>query len=159
METEYVFSTGTDHGQQQVDCLTDMLDDTTTGVMDGLGVQPGWRCLELGAGNGSIARWLAQRVGSTGTVTAVDLDTSYLDPGSDVTVHRCDINSGLPVSGPFDLIHARLLLMHLSRRREILRTLVEALAPGGWLMIADLSDRLPLATSAPDPLTRSCLSG
>lgn len=151
METEYVFSTGTDYGRQQVDCLTDMLDGTTTGILDSLGVQPGWRCLELGAGNGSIAEWLAQRVGPTGTVSAVELDTSYLDAGPDVTVLRHDINDGLPLEGPFDLIHARLLLMHLSRREEILDTLVDALAPGGWLVIGDLSDHLPLAASAPEP--------
>ena len=33
---------------------------------------PGWRCLEVGAGGGSIARWLGQRVGPTGRVIATD---------------------------------------------------------------------------------------
>lgn len=150
METEYVFSTGSDPGRQQVDCLADMLDGVTAGVLGDVDVQPGWRCLELGAGNGSIARWLAQRVGPTGTVTAVDLDTRYLDPGPNVAAHRHDVNDGLPPGGPFDLIHARLLLMHLSRRQEILDALVDALAPGGWLVIGDLSDRLPSAVSATD---------
>lgn len=152
MATEYLFSTTSDPGRQQVDCLSDMLDGPTIGTLDNLEVQPGWRCLELGAGNGSIARWLAQRVGATGSVAAVELDTSYLDAGPNLTVLRHDINESLPLEGPFDLIHARLLLMHLSRREEILRTLVDALAPGGWLVLTDLSDRLPLAASALDPV-------
>lgn len=150
MATEYVFKTASDAGQMQVDCLTEMLDETTTEMLTNIGVQSGWRCLELGAGNGSIARWLAQQVAPTGSVAAVDLDTTHLDLGKDVTVHRQDINDGLPPGGPFDLIHARLLLMHLSRRQEILTALVDALAPGGWLVIGDLSDRMPRAASSPD---------
>ena len=39
---------------------------------------PGWRCAELGAGAGSMARWMADRVGESGSVTAIDRDTSLL---------------------------------------------------------------------------------
>ncbi|WP_020500133.1 class I SAM-dependent methyltransferase [Sciscionella marina] len=150
MGAEYVFDTGSDLGRQQVDCLAEMLDGTTTGVLDGLGVRSGWRCLELGARNGSIAGWLARRTGSAGTVAAVDLDTSHVVADPNVEVHRHDLNDGLPLEGPFDLIHSRLVLMHLSRREEILDSLVDALAPGGWLVLGDLTDRLPLAASARD---------
>ena len=41
-------------------------------------VQPGWRCLEVGAGRGSMAVWLAERVGDRGHVVATDIDVSYL---------------------------------------------------------------------------------
>ena len=34
------------------------------------GVQAGWRCLEVGAGRGSMAVWLAERVGPRGGVVA-----------------------------------------------------------------------------------------
>lgn len=151
MDTEYLFNTGTDPGQQQVNALAAMLDGTTTELFDNIGVQSGWHCLDLGAGNGSIARWLARRVGPTGSVTAVDVDTTYLEPGPDIDVYQHDINDGLPSAGPFDLIHARLLLMHLSRRAEILSFLAAALAPGGWLVIGEISDRLPTATGTAEP--------
>lgn len=151
MQTEYVFHTGSDLGRAQVDCLSEMLDGTTTVVLDSLGMRSGLRCLELGAGNGSIARWMAQRVGSTGSVAAVDVDTSYVTPVPNVTVYRHDISDGMPPGGPFDLIHARLVLMHLSGRREILSALVDGLAPGGWLILGDLSERLPSAVSAHEP--------
>src|SRR5687768_12680860 len=36
------------------------------------------RCLEMGAGGGSIARWLADRCSPGGTVVAADVDTRFL---------------------------------------------------------------------------------
>lgn len=151
MNTEYLFRTSSDPGRQQVDCLSAMLDDTSRGMITGLGVRPGWCCLELGAGNGSIARWLASRVRPDGRVVAVDVDSTWLDPGPLVAVHQRDVNDGLPDQGPFDLVHARLLLMHLARREQLLDSLTAALAPGGWVMLCDLSGRLPTAVSAADP--------
>ena len=56
-------------------------------------------------------------------------------------MHRHDINDGVPEGGPFDLIHARGVLMHLTRREEILQSLADALAPGGALLIGEISDR------------------
>jgi len=41
-------------------------------------VQPGWRCLEVGAGRGSMAVWLAEQVGESGEVVATDIDVTYL---------------------------------------------------------------------------------
>jgi predicted O-methyltransferase YrrM len=43
-----------------------------------LGIAPGWRCLEVGAGGGGVARWLAERVGETGRVVATDINTRFL---------------------------------------------------------------------------------
>ncbi|NLU83387.1 class I SAM-dependent methyltransferase [Rhodococcus sp. HNM0569] len=150
MQTEYVFDTGSDPGHVQVQCLSDMLDGTSTRILDDLGVPPGARCLDAGAGNGSIARWLADRVGPTGSVAAVDIDTTHLPPSSGVTVHAHDVDDGLPEPGPFDVVHARLLLMHLARRRDIFAEFARSLAPGGWLVVGDVSPRLPHAVTAAD---------
>jgi hypothetical protein len=46
--------------------------------MTDLGVGPGWRCLDVGDGDGSVARWLAGRVGPEGHVTTTDLNTRFL---------------------------------------------------------------------------------
>lgn len=67
--------------------------------------------------------------------------------GAQLIVH--DINDGAPDGGPFDAIHARLVLTHLTRREEILTELSRALAPGGWLVVAD-NGRLPRIISAPE---------
>lgn len=42
----------------------------------------------------------------------------------------------------FDLVHARLLLVHLPERLEVLRKMAAALQPGGWLLIEDADPTL-----------------
>ena len=53
-------------------------DSSTISHLDAIGVGPGWRCLEVGAGAGSIARWLRTRVGPTGSVLATDINVDRL---------------------------------------------------------------------------------
>lgn len=115
--------------------LEEYHDPLSASQLDAIGVGEGWRCLDVGASGGSVARMLAQRVGSTGSVLAVDLDTSLLDElASDrVEVRRHDLMSNQLPQGEFDLVHARLLLMFLSPRLGALQRLVSAARPGGWV--------------------------
>jgi SAM-dependent methyltransferase len=106
-------------------------------------VQPGWRCLEVGAGRGSMARWLAQQVGEHGRVVATDIDTTYLQrlnvPNLDIRSHNI-LNDPLDELDPgsFDLVCARLMLFWLAGKQEdALRRMVECLRPGGWLIDED----------------------
>ena len=106
-------------------------------------VQPGWRCLEVGAGRGSMAKWLAQQVGEHGRVVATDVDTSYLErlsiPNLDIRRHNI-LSDPLDELGPgsFDLVCARLLLFWLAGKQEnAIRRMVECLRPGGWLIDED----------------------
>ena len=104
-----------------------------------LGVDAGARCLEIGTGGGSIARWMAEQVGPNGRVVAVDLDTRWFehDGSSQLEVRQLDVvGDPLPV-GPWDLIHERLVLQHIPARLDVLDRLVAELAPGGWLLIED----------------------
>src|SRR6201996_1921304 len=55
-------------------------DPSTIGYLTGVGVTAGWACWEIGAGGGSIARWLAERVGPTGSVLATDIDPRVIPP-------------------------------------------------------------------------------
>lgn len=146
---EYIFDTGSDLGKQHVALLEHLLDEPTTRILQGAGVREGGRCLEIGAGGGSVARWLAERVGSTGRVVAIDLETDHLAAGPGVDVRRWDIHDGIPDGGPYDLIHARLVLAHLPRRRELVQDLIRALAPGGWLVLGEVTDRPMTVLSAP----------
>lgn len=151
MSTDYLFDTGSDLGRAHMTYLEQLLDGPTVASLEATGVGPGHRCLDVGAGGGSITRWLAER---TGSVVAVDLDVDHLTAGDGVTVHRHDINEGLPDDGPFDLIHARLVLTHLPRREEVFGMLVDALAPGGWLVTGDISDRPLRVLAAPSDADR-----
>jgi SAM-dependent methyltransferase len=106
-------------------------------------VRPGWRCLEVGAGRGSMAVWLAEQVGPTGQVVATDVDTRYLSrlglPNLEVIGHNIleDPLDALE-PGSFDLVCSRLMLFHLQNRQEdAVRQMAECLRPGGWLVDED----------------------
>jgi Methyltransferase domain len=52
------------------------------------------------------------------------------------------VGADKPPPGPFDLIHARLVLVHVRRRHEAVAAMVEALRPGGWLLVEDADPEL-----------------
>jgi ubiquinone/menaquinone biosynthesis C-methylase UbiE len=99
-------------------------------------VQPGWRCLEIGAGRGSMALWLAQQVGKKGQVVATDPDVTYLKrldlPNLDVRRHNLLEDSietlGL---GSFDMVSLRLVLFWLVGRQEEAIRRNRAMCPTG----------------------------
>ncbi|HEY6618009.1 MAG TPA: class I SAM-dependent methyltransferase [Steroidobacteraceae bacterium] len=106
-------------------------------------VRPGWRCLDVGAGRGSIAAWLSQRVGDAGRIVATDIDTAglqHLSACCEVLRHdflEDPLDALQPAS--FDLVFARFVLVHLAGKQEVaLRRMIECLRPGGWLVIEDL---------------------
>jgi SAM-dependent methyltransferase len=132
--------------------LEEYHDPLSVGQLDAIGVEEGWRCLDVGAGAGSVTRMLAERVGSTGSVLAVDLDTSLIDGlASDrVQVRRHDLLSDQMPEDEFDLVHARLLLMFLSPRLGALQRLVAAARPGGW--VASIAPDFTTVTLSPTTL-------
>jgi len=115
------------------------LDSVSMSHLRRIGVSQGARCLELGCGGGSIARWLAGEVGPDGHVTAVDIDTRWFqhDGSPQLEVQELDLVTGPIPEGPWDLIHERLVLQHIPARLEILDQLVDRLAPRGWLVVED----------------------
>lgn len=150
--TEYVFSNRVPQADDQLNSLERFLDPVTTRRLAELDVRPGAVCWEVGAGAGSIARWLGERVGPTGRVIATDLDPGKLLGGPNVEVRQHDIRTPPPEGGPFDLIHARLVLCHVAERLRVLDSLAEQLRPGGWLVIEAFdSVAVPRVLTAPEP--------
>jgi SAM-dependent methyltransferase len=85
-------------------------------------------------------------VGPSGRVLATDIDCRWLASADldGVEVMRHDIaREPLPESA-FDLVHARLVLVHIPERAAALSRLVAALKPGGWLVIEDFDIRAGL---------------
>jgi SAM-dependent methyltransferase len=140
----YLFDNRADEAGDRFDGLAALFNPTTFGHFDRLGVGPGWRCWEVGVGGPSVARWLADRVGPTGHVLATDIETSWAEPvdRANVEVRRHDVVTEPAPDGGFDLIHARLVLIHLPAREEVLTKLAGALRPGGWLVIQDYDSTL-----------------
>jgi SAM-dependent methyltransferase len=90
----------------------------------------------VGAGAGSIARWLARKVGPSGSVVAADLNPRFLvDVAANVDVRTLDITEEAPEPGAFDLAHSRCVLIHLPDPNLALVNMVRALKPGGWLAV------------------------
>lgn len=116
--------------------LSALLDPGTIRHLEDRGVAPGWHCLEVGGGSGSIASWLAHRVGPTGHVLATDIDPRFLESLHlpNLEVRRHDIATDPLPEAAFDLVHARLVLMHLPERETALARMISALKPGGWLI-------------------------
>ena len=133
----YAFDNDDPESADRHDILPAMLDGPTKARLSALGDLTGRRCLEIGAGGGSIAAWLATQAGPSGRVLATDINTRYLNPeaGYDIAHHDL-VREPIP-AGPWDVIHARLVLLHLPDRRQILHRLAAALAPGGLLMTED----------------------
>ncbi|WP_282702009.1 methyltransferase [Streptomyces sp. CC219B] len=121
-----------------------LFDPTTFRHLEALGVGPGWRCWEVGAGGTSVVSWLAKKVGPTGRVVATDIDTSQVAaaarPPVEVRVH--DVGAEEPPGDGFDLVHARLVLVHVPDRERALRSMISALRPGGRLLVEDADPAL-----------------
>jgi SAM-dependent methyltransferase len=152
MEPGYTLDNAWIQARERLGLLEAYCDPTSIRHLERLGVAEGWHCLEVGAGGGSITTWLGQKVGTTGRVLATDIDTRFLD-GLDfpnVEVRRHDIVREALPEAAFDLVHGRLVLMHLAERERALRSMVSALKPGGWLLVEE-GDAV---TWLPDPRTK-----
>jgi SAM-dependent methyltransferase len=116
--------------------LSSLFDGNTRLRLLECGLATGWQCLEVGGGNGSIAGWMGGQVGATGRVVVTDVDTRFLDalPRGNLEVLRHDITRDPMPERTFDLVHARMILIHLPERDEVLKRLAAVLKPGGWLV-------------------------
>ena len=155
--------------------LGDLFNPSTFRRIDALGIRPGWRCWEVGAGGPTVPAWLARRVVPGGYVLATDIDVAALQEATDVAalqeatdvaalpeatdvaalpeaaepgfeVLRHDVAAERAPAAGFDLVHARLVVMHLADRGAALAAMTGALRPGGWLLLEDADLSLqPLA--------------
>jgi SAM-dependent methyltransferase len=140
MTRDYVYDQGFSEERKRLSAMEDLWDPGTRALLDELGVGDGWRCLEVGAGGGSMMNWMAGRGAS---VVAIDIDTRFVEQFAgpngtgEIEVRRVDIRTDDLPQAEFDLVHARLVLEHLTDRRQILQRLAATLRQGGWIVIED----------------------
>jgi SAM-dependent methyltransferase len=148
--TSYAFVNSSKEARTRFEALSKIYDRGTIRHLEDLGVGGGWHCLEIGGGSGTIAKWLAGRVGSTGHVLTTDLDTRFLEPLKSPNLEVCRHNIAtdpLPEAA-FDLIHTRLVLMHVPERDAALAQMISSLKPGGWLLMEEYDS----CSMLPDPV-------
>jgi SAM-dependent methyltransferase len=148
-----IFNHGTAEEEERLTLIEEEQDPLTCACIEALGPQLNWQCLEVGAGRGSMAAWLAERC-PEGRVVALDLDISLLDTHGHVNieVRKQDVLSAEFPEGTFDFIHARAVLTHLKDPEAMTRRMASWLRPGGWLFICDPAS-FPV-DSSPHPLMR-----
>lgn len=134
---------------ERLRALEAVFDPASERLLSTIGEWAGRRCLEVGAGAGSIARFMQRRAGSGGQVTAVDLNTRFLaglEPG--IQVVQGDLRE-LALDGHFDVVHARYVLIHNADAGAVLDALVQRLAPGAWLLLEEPDFRAGTALAGP----------
>ncbi|HSF16193.1 MAG TPA: methyltransferase [Vicinamibacteria bacterium] len=145
----YLLDKDKQEAQRRLSLLARIQDPATIAFLERVNVRPGWRCLEVGAGSGTIASWLRERTTPGGRVVATDIDTTFVEPLRSETfeVRRHDLVTDELESDSFDLVHARNVLIHIPERELVLQKLAGAVKPGGVLVIEE-ADRM---TDGPDP--------
>jgi SAM-dependent methyltransferase len=147
--TTYLLDNAQAQAPRRMQVLAALFDAHTRRALDATGLAPRWNCLEVGGGGGSVARWLAERVGPQGSVLCTDLDPRHIDGDlPNLRVERHDIVRDPLPEARFDLIHARLVLIHIPERAAVLAKLASALKPDGWLVIEDFDTASMLPDSA-----------
>jgi ubiquinone/menaquinone biosynthesis C-methylase UbiE len=140
VQTDYVFhATEEPHELERLQMLERIFDPGTQRRMLATGLTTGWHCLEVGAGAGSIVRWLEQRVGPSGKVVALDSNPRFLRNSGSSTIEIlqgdiCDLD--LPPA-LFDLVHARYVMIHIADYRQAFERMLRCVKPGGWVVIEE----------------------
>ncbi len=142
----YVLVTG-DAGAARLRLLHEVYGASTETLLAELGLGPGMRAADIGCGTGTVARWMAARVGSQGAVAGVDLSLAQLEVArrdadrqgfAHLEFHHADAcDTGLPRAS-FDLVYCRFLLCHLAEPGRALREMRALLRPGGTLLCDDV---------------------
>lgn len=122
---------------------TDAVDE----AIAALGLRPGMRVLDIGAGLGGPARYIAEKSGAH--VTALELQEDLNDVGEDLTrrcglaarvEHRCgNVLDGL--DGNFDAIVSMLCFLHIPDRARLFQVCRRALGTRGNLYVEDFALR------------------
>ncbi len=122
----------------RLQALENWADPVTIQILSKRPIESSSRCLEMGAGAGSIAYWMSERC-PAGRVVAADIDARFLDSSKapNLEVATLDLGQADFPPGSFDLIHARMVLSHIPARENILERAVQWLAPGGTILVED----------------------
>jgi ubiquinone/menaquinone biosynthesis C-methylase UbiE len=146
--TGYALDNSWDKARRRLSLLEQQLDPMTKRRFLSLGLTQGATCLEIGAGGGSVARWLSEHVGPTGKVVATDINTALLEnlsaPNLEAWQHDI-LAEDLPI-GHFDFAHTRWLLHHLPDPEIAIDRMIASLKPGGWLLLEEV-DFFPVHAS------------
>ncbi|UCC16288.1 MAG: class I SAM-dependent methyltransferase [Dehalococcoidales bacterium] len=130
-----------DADRERLSPLEQTYDPASIRHLEMLGVTSGWKCLDVGAGFGSITTWLSERVAPDGKVVATDIRPELHRQSADIIeIREHDILKDELEKDYYDLVHCRSLLQHLSKPDTALSKMADAVKPGGWLLIEEFDN-------------------
>ncbi len=112
-------------------------------ALERLGLGPGWRCVDVGAGGGDVSVALASVVGRDGRVYAVDSDPLARDEVAAAAAAHSQViaitqaGEDLQLPEPVDLAFCRFLLLHVVDPTAVLARMAGAVRPGGWVVVQE----------------------
>lgn len=146
MGSEYIHGTDAE-GQRRLSRLNVLLNDTS---LQAMALRGGERILDVGCGLGQFTRAMARVAGPDGHVLGIERDRRQISEAlrlarEDGEESLLELREGdvtqLPLShqewGSFDVAHARFVLEHVSDPGSVVRSMVQALRPGGRIILED----------------------
>jgi ubiquinone/menaquinone biosynthesis C-methylase UbiE len=142
--TRYVLRGGRP-GFERIEVLARLRLADTSALLEKVGVSPGWRCLDLGSGSGTLTSEIARRVGPTGRVVGLDMDAAQVDLARKAAADQgidnvefavADLDDWAEIDA-FDLVYCGLVLHHLPDPVDLLRRMRVAVHPGGRVVVED----------------------
>lgn len=158
MDPKYIFNNIEDRSEyERLQLIEQVFDPYTQSYVERIGLRPGASCLEIGPGAGSFMRWLCERVGPDGRVTALDLNTRFVSSENlpNLTVMQGDVSKEELGADQFDFVHARYVFIHVLGYRESLDKIYRALKPGGWILLEEPDFHHASAETDDEELNRS----
>lgn len=136
------------------------LHELTRDVFVRAGIGPGMRVLDFGAGAGDVSRILADLVGPTGRVYAVDrapeaverMGARFAALGIANVEPFVGEGDALATRGPYDAVVGRLVLLHQPDPAAAIVRLSSVLRPGGVMAFHEIEIQAGFWSSAPLPL-------
>lgn len=146
---EYVLDHRKEGERERLGLMSRLLDPMHRRYIEGLGIGPGARTLEVGCGNGSMSAWLAEQTAPSGGAVALDLDLSLVEARTpNLDLRQGDILAGPVDPGGFDLVTARAVLHHVADAQAAVANLVASMRPGGAILLLE-PDFLPVSIAEP----------
>ena len=148
--SDYVLPHSNPEEEERLTLMSQMLDPHMCFRLEQIGIGPGWNCLEVASGNGSVSTWLADKVGPSGHVVISDIDTTYLDrlAKTNLEVKKLDVTVD-DLGGEYDLVCGRAFLHHIPERLNVVKRLADAVKPGGYILIVEPDFHPSLTSDSP----------
>lgn len=117
-------------------------------LLDQIGLQPGWKCVDMGCGPMGILRSMGSRVGDSGQVIGVDANPHFLQAAAELIelehLTNCRVIQGdlyhPPFKdGAFNLTHIRFVFTEVGCDHELLEIMINLTKPGG-VVVSQESD-------------------